>query len=243
MLVKPKKLHAHQLDLIHSRFDQMKLLARIELLEQLLSDARERRLDPAREAALKGAYARLLADLEDSREGVVTANEPSLLREEVSERVREVGARSFTGDDGRRIRLLDDDEVAALLITRGSLTHAERLEVQSHVTHTYDFLRQIPWGRALARIPEIAGKHHEYLNGTGYPSKLDAPAIPLQARMMTITDIFDALTASDRPYKKAVPIERSFDILHAESRAGKLQPDLLEIFIESQVFKVIGGLG
>lgn len=242
VLVKPKKLHAHQLDLIHSRFDQMKLLARIELLEALLVDAREQRLDPAREAALKAAYAALVADLEDSREVVLTANEPSLLREEVSERVREVGARTFTDGDGRRIRLLADEEVAALLITRGSLTHAERLEVQSHVTHTYDFLRQIPWGRALAKIPEIAGKHHEYLNGTGYPANLDAPAIPLQARMMTITDIFDALTASDRPYKKAVPIERSFDILHAEARAGKIKPDLLEIFIESGVFKVIGGL-
>jgi len=243
VLVKPKKLHAHQLDLIHGRFDQMKLLARIELLEQLLADARRGQLDPAREAALKAAYAALVADVEDSRLVVVTANEPSLLKEEVSERVRELGELGFVGAQGERVRLLSDEEVAALLITRGSLTHAERLEVQSHVTHTYDFLRQIPWGRALARIPEIAGKHHEYLNGTGYPSSLDAPAIPLQARMMTITDIFDALTASDRPYKKAVPIERSFDILHAESRAGKIEPALLEIFIQAGVFHVIGELG
>ncbi len=241
VLVKPKKLHARQLGLIHGRLDQMKLLARIELLEALLAEARLGRLDAAREAALKAAYAAIVADVEDSRGVVVAANEPSLLREEVSERVREVGSRVFVDGEGRRIRLLDDDEVAALLITRGSLTHAERLEVQSHVTHTYDFLRQIPWGKALARIPEIAGKHHEYLNGSGYPRGLAASEIPVQARLMTITDIFDALTAADRPYKKAVPIGRSFDILHAESRAGKIEAELLEIFIDSEIYKVIGG--
>ncbi|MEZ4384315.1 MAG: HD domain-containing phosphohydrolase [Nannocystaceae bacterium] len=242
VLVKPKKLHGHQLALIHSRFDAMKLLARLEMLEALVDDARRGRFDPAREAALKAAYAGLVAELEADRQVVVTANEPSLLPEAVSSRVREVGERSFPDAEGRRIRLLGDEEVAALLIARGSLTHAERLEVQSHVTHTYDFLRQIPWGKAFSRIPEIAGKHHEYLNGTGYPSQLGAEGIPVQARMMTIADIFDALTASDRPYKRAVPIDRSFDILHAEARAGKIEPELLAIFIDAGVFRVIEGL-
>ncbi|MCB9705747.1 MAG: GAF domain-containing protein [Myxococcales bacterium] len=243
VLVKAKKLHGHQLELILGRLDRIGLLARIEMLEAMVADARCGRLDEAREGALKAAYAATMAELARSRDVVLTANEPSLLPEEVSHRVREVGERTFLDRSGARVRLLDDDEVGALLIARGSLTQAERLEVQSHVSHTYDFLRQIPWGRSLARIPEIAGKHHEYLNGTGYPSRLSAEAIPIQARMMTITDIFDALTASDRPYKKAVPMGRAFDILAAEARAGKIEPGLLEIFIEAGVFKVIGGLG
>lgn len=242
VLVKAKKLHEHQLQLILGRFDQMRLAARVDMLEAQLALARDGRLDPAKEQAIVAAYAAALCELDAWRDVVLTANEPSLLPEAVSSRVREVAARRFLDPRGEPLHLLCDDEVDALLVARGSLTHAERLEVQSHVTHTYEFLRQIPWGRSLARIPEIAGKHHEYLNGTGYPSRLDAPAIPIQARMMTITDIFDALTASDRPYKRAVPIERAFDILGQEARAGKIEPALLEIFIQAGVHRVIDGL-
>ncbi|MEZ4450025.1 MAG: HD domain-containing phosphohydrolase [Nannocystaceae bacterium] len=242
VLVKAKKLHDHQLQLILARFDQMGLAARVEMLEAQLALARAGGVDPAREQAIVTAYAAAITELDAWREVVLTANEPSLLPEAVSSRVREVAARTFHDPRGARIRLLGDDEVDALLVARGSLTHAERLEVQSHVTHTYEFLRQIPWGRSLARIPEIAGKHHEYLNGTGYPARLGASSIPIQARMMTITDIFDALTASDRPYKKAVPIDRAFGILEQEAKAGKIEPSLLEIFIRAGVHRVIGGL-
>jgi len=95
---------------------------------------------------------------------------------------------------------------------------------------------RIPWGRSLALVPEIAAKHHEYLDGSGYPSQIPEPQIPLQARMMTVADIFDALTASDRPYKKAVPVTDALDILHAEQKRGKLDPDVLQLFIEARIF-------
>ena len=107
--------------------------------------------------------------------------------------------------------------------------------------HTYDFLVRIPWTRTLARIPEIAGKHHEYLDGSGYPDHIDAPAIPLQARMMTVADIFDALTASDRPYKAAVPVPRALDILQAEAKRGKVDASILALFIEAEVWKPSSG--
>ena len=241
VLVKAKKLHEPQLALILARFDQLRMAARVEALEARLALARAGRLDDAHDHALLAAHAAVLGELDEHRQIVLAANEPSLLPEAVSSRIREVAGRLYPGPDGRLRRLLDDDEVDALLVARGSLTHAERLEVQSHVTHTHAFLRQIPWGRALARLPEIAAKHHEYLDGTGYPHGLPAAEIPLQARMMTISDIYDALTASDRPYKKAVPRARALDILHQEARAGKLDPALLQVFVDAEVDRVLGG--
>ncbi len=241
VLVKAKKLYEPQLELILARFDQLRLGARVEMLERRLELARAGRLDEAHDHAILAAYAAILAEIDEQRQVVLVANEPSVLPEMVSSRVREVAGRTFAALDGAPRRLLDEHEVDALLIARGSLTHDERLEVQSHVSHTFAFLRQIPWGKSLARVPEIAGKHHEYLDGTGYPRGLPAPEIPLQARMMTISDIYDALTASDRPYKKAVPRERALEILGAEARAGKLDPELLRVFIGAGVDRVLLG--
>jgi HD-GYP domain-containing protein (c-di-GMP phosphodiesterase class II) len=107
------------------------------------------------------------------------------------------------------------------------------------VTHTYRFLEQIPWTRELRAIPQIAYGHHEKLNGRGYPNALDGSAIPVQTRMMTIADIYDALTATDRPYKRAVPTERALDILHMEANEGMLDAVLLDAFIHARVFEAV----
>jgi HD-GYP domain-containing protein (c-di-GMP phosphodiesterase class II) len=122
-------------------------------------------------------------------------------------------------------------------VRRGSLDEDERLEIESHVTHTFRFLSQIPWTKDLAKVPEIAYMHHEKLNGKGYPNRLPAPAIPVQSKMMAIADIFDALTASDRPYKKAVPLAKALDILRFEARDQHIDPELLTIFIEHRIFE------
>jgi HD-GYP domain-containing protein (c-di-GMP phosphodiesterase class II) len=127
--------------------------------------------------------------------------------------------------------------MAALHIRRGSLSETERLEIESHVTHTFEFLVKIPWTQDLASVPKIAYAHHERLNGKGYPRQLTEPDIPLQSKAMAIADIFDALTAQDRPYKAAVPLARSLDILHQDARDGHVDPDLLQIFMEARVFE------
>src|SRR5258707_7014053 len=108
---------------------------------------------------------------------------------------------------------IEREEIAALQVRRGSLRDVERVEIESHVVHTFNFLSKIPWGRRFADVPRIAGAHHEYLNGRGYPRRLAAADIPVESRIMTIADIFDALTASDRPYQKAVPVGRALDII------------------------------
>jgi HD-GYP domain-containing protein (c-di-GMP phosphodiesterase class II) len=145
--------------------------------------------------------------------------------------------RTYGDIDGNLQPFLSPGELAALSIRKGSLSERERREIESHVTHTFRFLSEIPWTGEYSRIPEIAYAHHEKLDGSGYPRRLAAPEIPIQSRMMTISDIFDALVAWDRPYKKSVSVERALDILHEEAGDGKLDTDLLDVFIEARVFE------
>jgi HD-GYP domain-containing protein (c-di-GMP phosphodiesterase class II) len=102
--------------------------------------------------------------------------------------------------------------------------------------HTYNFLVRIPWSRTLRDVPEIAGGHHEKLDGTGYPRGLKGDQIPVPARMMAISDIYDALTASDRPYKKAMPIEKALDILAGDVKRGQLDQELFDVFVQARVW-------
>jgi HD-GYP domain-containing protein (c-di-GMP phosphodiesterase class II) len=125
-------------------------------------------------------------------------------------------------------------------VKRGSLTPNEYDEIRSHVSHTYRFLSRIPWGKALRRVPVIAGAHHERVNGTGYPNRWKSEEIPLQSKMMSIADIFDALTASDRPYKKAVPLEKALDILGYEVRDGHVDGELVRIFQAARIWERVG---
>ena len=166
------------------------------------------------------------------------ADEPTVLSEGDFSRIAEIGAIRFESFAGEERPLLGEAEMIALKITRGSLSPAEIEEIRSHVVHTYNFLTKIPWGRTMQRIPEIARAHHEKLNGRGYPQGMSAGDIPLQSKIMTIADIYDALTASDRPYKKALANERALQILGFEVKEGNLDADLVRIFQEAEVFKV-----
>jgi HD-GYP domain-containing protein (c-di-GMP phosphodiesterase class II) len=105
--------------------------------------------------------------------------------------------------------------------------------------HTFEFLSKIPWTRALKRVPEIAGAHHEKLDGSGYPHKLSGDRIPLQARMMTICDIYDALTASDRPYKTATSSDFALSYLHSQAREGKLDAGLVDLFTQKRIYQAM----
>jgi hypothetical protein len=167
------------------------------------------------------------------------ANEPTVLPQEASSRLDELGRMTYTDLRGNPKPYLDNDELLSLKVARGSLTSDEYREIQSHVSHTFEFLSRIPWGKTFALVPQIAGCHHEKLNGRGYPRGLKGEDIPVGSRIMAIADIFDALTASDRPYKKAVPIERALDILHAEVRDGALDGELVRLFVESGAYRAV----
>ena len=168
---------------------------------------------------------------------VLDSNEPTVLAEGNFAALQEFAERTYESLDGTVLPWLNDDEVRFLSIRKGSLDEAERLEIESHVTHTYWFLKNIPWTRELQGIPDIAHGHHEKLNGTGYPRKVSADQIPVQTRMMTISDIFDALTASDRPYKRALPLPKALDIMADEVKAGMLDGELFRVFVGAKAYE------
>ena len=166
-------------------------------------------------------------------------NEPTVLAQGGFEQLTEIAAKSYRSWDGTEVPFLSEKELISLSVPKGSLNENDRKEIESHVTHTYKFLSEIPWTKDLRRVPEIAYAHHEKLDGTGYPNRLTGDEIPIQAKMMTISDIFDALTAWDRPYKKAVPLERALNILVEEANASHVDKALLDVFIGAELYKIV----
>ncbi|MCC7194706.1 MAG: GAF domain-containing protein [Gemmatimonadaceae bacterium] len=241
VLVKQKKLYPSDLAIIKHRFHY--LLQRADLEYE-----RERAEYLVNFSA--DQYQRVLADLDARRQAkrlelqryldaIVQANEPTILPEGRFDELEAINARTFLDFDGVERPLLSEDELRYLMINKGNLDQRERREIESHVTHTFRFLEHIPWTGELRRIPEIAYGHHEKLNATGYPRHVGGESIPVQTRMMTISDIYDALTATDRPYKRAVPPERALDILKDEADEGALDGELLGTFIEARVFATV----
>ncbi len=233
VLVKAKKLYPGHLEVIRQRVELIKRGIQLRYtrrqLDLLLAESRERVLEEV--AAADAELAVILQELDDHLTAVVSANEPTVMAEDTASRIKHLALTSFVDHLGQSETVITPDEARILSIARGSLTAEEFQQIQSHVVHTYQFLAQIPWTRELKRIPEIARSHHEKLNGAGYPNRLKGEDIPIQSRMMTVSDIFDALTASDRPYKSAVPVDKALDILQFERKSGAIDADLLELFI------------
>ncbi len=241
VLIKAKKLYEDERETLLGRFDYIRKWIEADStkkkLEAMLRDgpaASDRHL-----AALDAEERRRLGEVDDFVAFILKANEPTVLAEGSFERLAEIAQHRYVDPRGEPRPFLTPSEMDALKLPRGSLTAQERLEIESHVVHTYNFLENIPWGRRLGRIPTIAGSHHEKLDGTGYPRGLKGDEIRVETRMMTIADIFDALTASDRPYKRAVPLDKALDIIGYEVKAGKCDADLFRIFIDAKVWQRI----
>jgi len=238
VLVKANKLEPLELENLRGRFEtiyvQEELAAERAKVQALLS------LPPdegrAQIASIDTQLTVKKRELSEMFEFVLSCNKPTILAEGSFGRLGDIASSTFQSPFGGEQRgFLSNNEVIKLSVRKGSLTEDERREIESHVTHTYRFLTQIPWTRALKRVPDIAYGHHEKLTGRGYPRSLKEPDIALPTRMMTISDIYDALTASDRPYKRAVPKEKAYDILADEAKRGEVDGDLLKVFIEADV--------
>ncbi|MEO8190619.1 MAG: HD domain-containing phosphohydrolase [Acidobacteriota bacterium] len=230
ILVKARKLPAGLSALIRSRVEQAILSAAAEVWERAARDAwsNER---------VSQVLARRVALLEGAWELVSRADEPTLLTAEVSADVLALQAIRYRDAAGKSRPLVEADEMAYLSIPRGSLSAVERREIESHVSSTYQFLSRIPWTADLARVPEWAYAHHEKLDGSGYPRRLGASDLALPVRAITISDIYDALAARDRPYKGAVPSDRALEILRGEADRGTIDAALLDLFIDSKVYE------
>jgi HD-GYP domain-containing protein (c-di-GMP phosphodiesterase class II) len=235
VLVKAKKLYDERLELLRLRFDYVARSLEADVLSRKVR-ALEGGASKEQLAALDVELVERRAALEASWASVLSANEPTVLSQGDFARIEEIAKETYADLRGDVRALLDDAEVTCLKVSRGSLTNQEFDEIRSHVSHTFRFLSNIPWGKSLQRVPVIAGAHHERLNGSGYPNRLKAEEIPVQSKMMSIADIYDALTASDRPYKKAVPIDRAIDILDYSVKDGHLDPELVRIFKDARIW-------
>jgi len=240
VLVKAKKLYPLQYARLMDRFDYIRrdietrtAEQKIEALQKLSKKAAAERIK-----ALDAEAVALVAELERCAEFVARANEPTIMPSSDFQVVAEIAQKSYRDPRGAQRPYLTADEVEMLSIPRGSLDSEERRQIESHVVHSFQFLAQIPWTQEYKKIPEIARAHHEKLNGKGYPYGLSSTEIPVQAKMMTICDIFDALSATDRPYKRAVPTDKALDILKLCVREEEIDAELFRLFLESQVYRV-----
>lgn len=240
ILNKEKKLFPHELERIKSRLSAITDKLHINILESYINKLMIKNESPQQVDLdkIKKEINETANKLGKFWEIILDVNEPSVLSQEFFEKISEMAAtKIIVGQES--LPILTPKEIEVLSIKRGSLSDSERREIESHVTHSYNFLIQIPWSIDLKDIPEIVYSHHERLDGSGYPRSLKGKNIPVQARMMAITDIFDALVARDRPYKKAIPYDRAFNILEAEVRNGKLDGELFKIFLEAKVGDLI----
>jgi HD-GYP domain-containing protein (c-di-GMP phosphodiesterase class II) len=239
VLVKSKKLYPADLERIRHRIELLMRDLELGVARRKLDWVARRGKEGfnLQAARLDADLAAAIAELDEALDVVLTVNEPSVQPQDFTSSLLKITARSWEDHRGQRRTVLTPEEASILAITKGSLTEIERREIQQHVVHTFQFLAQIPWTREFRRIPEIARSHHEKLDGSGYPFGFRGDQIPLQSRMMTIADIYDALTATDRPYKKAVRVEEALDTLREEQRTGALDGALLDLFIEARVFE------
>jgi len=151
-------------------------------------------------------------------------------------RVRRIAAGRWTGPDGREQPLLGDDEVLNLTVRFGTLTEDERKVINNHIDVSIRMLESLPWPKHLKNVPEYAGGHHERMDGKGYPRGLTRDQMSVPARIMAIADIFEALTACDRPYKKGKQLSESLHILGRFALNGHIDPDLFDIFVRNRVY-------
>jgi HD-GYP domain-containing protein (c-di-GMP phosphodiesterase class II) len=230
VLVKAKKLPPGRLEVLRERFEKARLAVAAQIWEKAA------RGDLTSTKAAREIAARY-AKLDEAWKAILAADEPTVLAKETAPLLEQASRVEFSGPDGAAHRLLLPEEQAYLSIPKGSLNETERREIESHVTQTYKFLTRIPWTPELSRVPELAYLHHEKLDGSGYPRGLTSEQLPPPGRMMTICDIFDALSASDRPYKRAVPREAALDILRSDAKRGAVDGDILDVFIEAKVFE------
>lgn len=261
ILGKRKKLYPEQLESIRHRFALTKRTLELETAQAkyqyLLRKPLQHIMGASSEAAcpycqdiekLDTQLAQEIEKLDRYWRLLVEVNEPETFEheefhafsEEALAQLTELSQYTYRDIDGQLKPLVSLQEMAQLMIPRGNLTPEERLEIEAHVTHTYTFLQRIPWTTHFKNLPTIAYAHHEKLDGSGYPQGLKDKDIPIQAQILTVADIYDALTASDRPYKHRLPVQTSLEILRQEASKNKINSDLVDLFEQRQVFAVLG---
>jgi 3',5'-cyclic-nucleotide phosphodiesterase len=242
VLRKEKKLHHADMRLLEQRFRYARACMERQAYHTLAQRHLEEGWSAARFRSEKEGIEALLAEETARLDGFLatihSANEPAVSRGGALPDLRDIVHYACHDPDGLTLPLLEEHEVAALSLAKGCLTPDERRQIEEHVVDSYSFLVLIPWTRDLSGVPAIAHGHHEKLDGSGYPMGLRGPQISVQTRILTICDIWDALTAGDRPYKKAVPVELAVRLMREECDAGHIDSSLFQAFVESRAWAV-----
>ena len=212
------------IEAVRQRFSAMGLLDRIALLEGRLD-----REEAERRTALRTEDLAFIERID--RAGFLPDGDLA--------RVEELAARTYTDENGEVRPWLTEEERVCLSVRKGTLTAAERQVMESHVTVTARILDQVSFPKLYARVPAWASAHHELLNGKGYPHHLTADGIPKEVRLLTILDVFDALTARDRPYKPPMPAEKALSILHSMVEEGAVDGEVLDLFEASRAWDAV----
>jgi len=237
---KAKKLQTifDRIHYVRLRMDYMIQKVKLEGQQKKI-ELLEKRADPSEIKKIESDSENEIQELEEIRAFINKCNEPGeFLEDETLERLQEISKRTYLDNEGQEQPFITDDELVNLSIRRGSITEAERKKMQDHAAVTLRMLKQIPFTKKLKNIPSFAGAHHEFINGKGYPLGLKGDEIPFEGKLMAVTDIAEALTASDRPYKKAMPLETVYRILRSMAGNGELDNDMVELFIDKEIYKI-----
>jgi HD-GYP domain-containing protein (c-di-GMP phosphodiesterase class II) len=239
VLDKVNKLSDEVIGGIVNRFDYIKKdrenranLRKLELIDSGGLSSKELEL-------IESESEREIAEIDSDLDLILRMNKPGFYPEEEYERLQRIGAKKYCSIEGRECPCLEPFELDHLLVRKGNLTEKERGEIQSHVYHTLTILEKLPFTEELHNIPRYAAAHHEMLNGTGYPKGMKGEEIPLQSRIIAVADIFDALTAKDRPYKPPMSLETALKVLKNEANTGKLDPAIVELFVTEEIYKSV----
>jgi len=217
--------------MVDTRFEVLKRDAEIRMLKRILDDR-------AAEPELRSEYQEQIRLLDDERDFLRRVNiGGEVMSETDQQRVRDIGRlRKWSQAPGEEADFLSSDEIENLTIRAGTLTAGERETINHHIVATIKMLENLPWPNHLKNVAEYAGGHHERMDGKGYPKGLTRDQMSVQARMMGIADIFEALTADDRPYKKGMKLSQAMGIMANFKRNGHIDPDLFDVFVRQGVY-------
>ncbi len=221
-----------RIEAVDTRFEILRRDAEIAMLKQQLACDND-----TEKLAAQQQYEQTLSQLDEEFAFLQHSNTGGeFMSEEDQQRVRKIGQRHWQ-HRGESQPLLNDDEIYNLTIAKGTLTPEEREIINNHIVATIKMLDTLPFPKNLQNVPEFAGGHHEKMDGTGYPKGLTGDQMSVQARIMAIADIFEALTAKDRPYKEGKKLSESLRILGFMKQDNHIDPDLFRLFIQNEVYQ------
>jgi HD-GYP domain-containing protein (c-di-GMP phosphodiesterase class II) len=232
ILDKENKLSAEAMGAIATRFDLIKSLTVNRVLQHRSSQSKK---DPWRNTAGKKVE-NAEQEINGELNFITKVNRSPSLSDEDLKTLKEIASKTYEDLHGTARPYLTDTELECLSIKQGNLTDEEYKKIQTHVEHTYNIVKNIPFTQTLKNVPFFSASHHEFLDGTGYPRGLTSDELPLQARILAVADIFDALTAVDRPYRSAISPSKACQVLKAHAKAGRLDQDIVNLFTEKALY-------